>query len=202
VRDERAEPRASRARLVLAADAERRDLERELHEVVQQHFVALGVGLQLVSQAMDADPAAAKELLASLGRDVRGAIADTSKLAERIHPPLLEVDLAVALRSALSAAAIPVTVDVPAGTAYPQHVALTCYLACLGAVARTDGAERAAVAVREEDGRVRLEVVLAGAPTPPELGSLADRVEALDGELAVSSGDGEIRVLASLPVSR
>ena len=185
VEDERAELRASRMRLVLAADAEHREIERELHGVVQQHFVALGVNLQLAAQAVDTDPAAAKELL-----------------AQRIHPPLLEADLAVALRSALGAAAIPVTVDVAAGSAYQRHVALTCYFVCLEAVARTVGTERAAVTVRDERERVDVEVVLTGGQGPPELAGLVDRVQALGGSLTTSSGEDGARVLASLPVSR
>ncbi len=202
VEDERAELRASRMRLVLAADAEHREIERELHGVVQQHFVALGVNLQLAAQAVDTDPAAAKELLASMGQHVREAIADTAKLARRIHPPLLEADLAVALRSALGAAAIPVTVDVAAGSAYQRHVALTCYFVCLEAVARTVGTERAAVTVRDERERVDVEVVLTGGQGPPELAGLVDRVQALGGSLTTSSGEDGARVLASLPVSR
>ena len=57
------ELRASRKRLVLAADADRRRIERELHEGVQQHLVALAVNLQLASRLADTDPPAAKELL-------------------------------------------------------------------------------------------------------------------------------------------
>ena len=200
--DERAALRASRERMVLAADAEHREIERELHGVVQQHFVALGVNLQLAAQAVDTDPAAAKELLASMGRDVREAIADTAKLAARVHPPLLEADLAVALRSALAAAAFPVTVDVHAVGAFRSHVALTCYLVCLEAVTRSESAERAVVTVREEEGRVDLEVVLTGGQGPPELAGLVDRVQALGGSLTTSSRADGARVVASLPVSR
>jgi len=199
VHDELAELRASRERLVLAADAERRDLERELHGVVQQHFVALGVHLQLAAQAVDTDPSAAKELLASMGRDVREAIADTARLAERIHPPLLEADLAVALRSALGSAAIPVTVDVARST-YARHVTLTVYRVCLAALAGAEGVERAAVEVRDEVGRVDVDVELTGARSSPELGGLVDRVRALGGSLTISSSPDGARVRASLPV--
>ncbi len=201
IRDELAELHASRERLVLAADAERRDVERELHAVVQQHFVALGVQLQLAAQAVEDDPSAAKELLASMGRDVREAIADTARLAERIHPPLLEVELAVALRAALASAAIPVTVDVPP-VAYPRHVALTVYRLCLEALDGAEGVERAAVEVRDEAGRVDVDVELGGARKTPELGCLVDRVRALGGSLTISSSPDGARVSASLPVPR
>ena len=66
--------RASRRRLVLAADADRRRIERDLHNGVQQHLVALAVNVQLAGRLADADPAAAKTLLEQLERDVqRGA---------------------------------------------------------------------------------------------------------------------------------
>jgi signal transduction histidine kinase len=201
VGDEEAELRASRERLVLAADAEHREIERELHGVVQQHFVALGVNLQLAAQAVDTDPSAAKELLASMGRDVREAIADTARLAERIHPSLLEADLAVALRSALASAAIPVTIDVARST-YPRHVALTVYRVCLAALAGAEGVARAAVEVRDEAGRLDVDVELSGARGTPELGGLVDRVQALGGGLTISSCPGGARVRASLPVPR
>ena len=61
---------------------------------------------------------------------------------------------------------------------------------------------RLGLVVREEDGRVGLEVVLAGAQAPPELGSVVDRIQALGGELTVSSEGDEVRVVATLPVSR
>ena len=102
------ELRASRERLVLAADAERRSIERELHDGPQQHLVALAVNLQLARRLADADPAAAKLLLEEMGRDVRQALDETGKLAHRIYPPLLEAGgLAAALRSAAVAVGVP-----------------------------------------------------------------------------------------------
>ena len=76
----------ARRRLVLAADADRRAIERELHEGVQQHLVALAVNLQLARQSADADPEAAKELLEQMGRDVQQALDETAQLAQRIYP--------------------------------------------------------------------------------------------------------------------
>ena len=73
------ELRASRKRLVLAADADRRSIERDLHDGVQQHLVALAVNLQLARGLVDADPAAAKALLEEMGRDVQQALDETAR---------------------------------------------------------------------------------------------------------------------------
>ncbi len=101
------ELRASRRRIVFAADADRRMIERELHERVQQNLVALAVNLQLADLAVEADPAAAKTLLAELARDVQQALDETAQLAQRIYPPLLEAGgLAAALRAAAGSAGV------------------------------------------------------------------------------------------------
>src|SRR6266508_5642563 len=90
LRVEVADLRASRERLVLAADADRRRIERDLHEGVQQHLVALAVNLQIAATLTDADPAAAKALLQEMGADVQQAVDETAQLAQRIYPQLLQ----------------------------------------------------------------------------------------------------------------
>src|SRR5206468_2758519 len=75
---------ASRKRLLLAADAERRRIERDLHEGVQQQLVALAVNLQLAGELTDSGPAAARTLLAEMERDVQRALDETAQLAQRI----------------------------------------------------------------------------------------------------------------------
>src|SRR2546425_5672749 len=83
------ELQASRARVVAAADAERRRIERDLHDGAQQHLVALAVNLQLALQLADTDSAAAKALLEEMSADVREALDGVRELAEGIYPPLL-----------------------------------------------------------------------------------------------------------------
>src|SRR6476469_4046720 len=101
LRLEVAELQASRKRIALAADAERRRIEHDLHSGVRQHLVALAVNLQLTGSLVDADPAAAQTLLDEMARHVQQALDETARLAQRIYPPLLEAGgLAVALRSA------------------------------------------------------------------------------------------------------
>ena len=84
-----ADLRASRRRFALANDAERRGIERELHDGVQQHLVALATYLQLAVGLFDTDPVAAKTMLEEMARDLRLALDEARKLAHRMYPPLL-----------------------------------------------------------------------------------------------------------------
>ena len=98
---------------MLAADDDRRRIERELHDGVQQHLVALAVNLQLASGLTEADPAAAKALLDEMKHDVQRALEEAARLAQRIHPPLLEASsLAASLRAAASSAGVTSSVEV------------------------------------------------------------------------------------------
>jgi signal transduction histidine kinase len=196
--------RASRKRLVLAADADRRGIERDLHDGVHQHLVALAVSLQLAGQAADSDPAAAKTLLEEMGRDVQQALDETALLAQRIYPATLEAGgLAALLRSAAVNAGVPASVDVAAGSTYPPEVGMTVYLCWLDTLARGSGETRVTIRVREGEGALAFEVIGGAARSGADLDKLRDRVEALGGRLASRSApDGGIRVSGSLPLSR
>src|SRR3972149_2745509 len=105
LRREVGELRASRARVVLAADSERRQIERDLHDGAQQHLVALAVNLQLARQLVDCDRAAARAHIEQIGHDVRATLESVRELAQRIYSPLLlDRGLAEALRGAASEA--------------------------------------------------------------------------------------------------
>jgi signal transduction histidine kinase len=203
LRHEVAELRASRRRLVLAADADRRMIERELHERVQQHLVALAVNLQLAEQSADADPAATKALLAEMGRDVQRALDESAELAQRIYPPLLAAGgLAAALRSAAGVAGIRASLDVTAGASYPPEVTGAVYWCCLEAFEHAGPGARATVTVRDGDGAVAFEVVEDGSRSGAGLDRLRDRVEALGGRVTIRSEPGRgTRVAGSLPLS-
>ena len=204
LRLEVAELHASRERLVLAADADSRRIERDLHEGVQQHVVALGVNLQIAAQLADADPAAANALLEEMGRDLRQIRDETARLAERIYSPLLEAaGLAVALRSAAVSAGTSASVEVAAGSSYPPEVARTVYLCWLEALERAVAGARTTVTVRDEQGALAFEVVEERACSDAELVRLRDRVEALGGHLTIRpEPDGGSRVCGSLPLPR
>jgi signal transduction histidine kinase len=202
LRLEVAELRASRKRLVLAAAADRRGFERDLHDGVQQYLVALAVNLQLAAQAADADPAATKALVGEMRRDVQQALDETTQLAERIYPLLLETGgLAVALRSAAASAGIPVVLEVAAGASYPPEVAATVYLCCREALEHADSGAKVTVRIREEEGALTFDVAVDGAHTGAA-GQLRDRVEALGGRLTIRSEPGRCMcVSGSLPLS-
>ena len=213
LRLEVAELRVSRHRLVVAADADRRRIERDVHEIVRQQLVALAVNLQRTGASIDVDPAAASALLEEMTRDVQQALDETAQLAQRIYPPLLNaVGLAAALRSAAADAGIRVSVEVPASANYPADVTATIYFGCLHAFEHIAG-RAVTVTVREEERALSFEIVEAvedgarSGATPAssagELDRLRDRVEAFGGPLVIRSGPGSgLHVVGSLPLSR
>lgn len=208
LRSEVAQLRESRLRIVLAGDADRRTIERELHDGPHQHLVAIAVNLQRVADLTDSDLTAAKALLEQLERDVQEALDETAQLAQRVYPPLLEAGgLALALRTAAASAGIAASVDVSGGVGYAPEVAWTVYLCWLGALERAGS--QATITVRDEDGAVAFDVTddrapsADGADSNSALDSLHDRVEALGGRLTIRSEPKRgIRVSGSLPVPR
>jgi signal transduction histidine kinase len=196
--------RASRERLVLGADADRRRIERTLHEGVQQHLVAIAVNVQLAESLLESDIPAATKLLNELGRDVQQALADAAHLAERIYTPLLEQGgFAAALRSAAVSAGVPASVEVDVDSNYAPEIVHTVYSCWVEAL--DDGrAERpAALTVREDGAALTFEITLEASRPDDWLDSLRDRVEALGGHLTIESQPGNgVRVCGSLPLAR
>jgi signal transduction histidine kinase len=193
--------RAARERLVLAADADRRTIERELHSGVHQYLVALATTLQLARRAADSDRAAFDALLDEMERDVRRALDEASLLAQRIYPSALELGgLATLLRSAAVQAGVPATVDVAADSSYAPELAMTVYLCWLAALASGKSETQVTISVGEVDDTLRFE--LAGEALGADFDRLQDRVEALGGILAVESKPGRIRLSGSLPLRK
>lgn len=203
LRRELAAMRASRERLVLAADAGLRRIERMLHEGVQQHLVALAVRLQLAEPLLDSDPAAARAALEEMGGDVQHAVDDAARLALLIYAPLPELgSLAAVLRSVAASAGARASVDVQAGSGYPPEVVQTVYACWLDALDRA-GESVVTIAVREEDGALAFEVVRPEIRPDPSLDALRDRVEALGGRLEIRRApEGAVAVSGRLPLSR
>lgn len=208
LRHEVEELRASRERLVQGADADRRRIERDLHEGPQQHLVALAVNVQRARQSVDDDPEAAKALLEEMGRDVQQALEETGRLAHRIYPPLLEAGgLTAALRAAAVSAGVRARLDVAPSTSYPPEVAGAVYFCCLEILESAGDTARVAITVRDGEGGVAFRVVAEGvglqqAPVAA-LSGLRDRFEALGGELTIMAEPGSsICVAGSLPLAR
>lgn len=203
LRLEIADVRASRRRIVLADDAERRSIERALHAGVQQQLVGLAANLQLAEGAVDDDPAAAKALLVEMGGELGRTIEHARSIASRIHPPLLDTGgLAPALRIAAANAGIRTRIDVPTGVlADLPELAGMVYLCCVDVFQRVPTGTTVTVTVRTDGATTRFEIVVEGGL---DAGSLParDRVEALGGRLSlVPDADGRIRIVGSVPPS-
>jgi signal transduction histidine kinase len=186
---------AQKERLVLAADADRRRIERELHSGVHQYLVALATTVQLARRAADSEPAVVNALLDDMERDVRRALEETGLLAQRIYPATLELGgLGALLRSAAVQAGAPASVDVSGGSSYAPEVAFTVYLCWLAALASATAEEKVTISVTEADGTLRFELA---AGLDADFDHLQDRVEALGGSLAIEPG----RLSGSLPLA-
>jgi signal transduction histidine kinase len=206
------ELRASRQRLVAAQDAERRKLERNLHDGAQQQLVALAVKQRLAAALVTKDPGKAAEMLEALQEETAGALENLRDLARGIYPPLLaDQGLAAALTSQARKATVPVEVDADGIGRYPQDAEAAVYFCCLEAlqnVAKYAKATRVHVRLSAHDGELSFEVTDDGqgfdaARTPLGSGmqNMADRLAALDGLLEVRSRPGEgATVTGRLPV--
>lgn len=149
-----AELRASRARLVATADAQRRALERDLHDGAQQHLVALAVTVNLLRSTMPEISADQQELLDELDAGVRSSIAELRSLAHGIYPPLLrDAGLGSALSAAARRSPVPVTVTVRLARRYPADVESAVYFSCLEALQNSAKyGEGSPVAITVSDG--------------------------------------------------
>ena len=202
LRREIEELRASRERLALANDVERRSLERALHDGVQQLLVGLAANLEIAARSIDADPAAAKQLIEETGRHTQQALEETRRLADRIYPPLLEAGgLGVALRSAAASANVPVWIDVAPGATYPPEIAGAVYFCCLVFLEGVETGTPVAIRVGGEAGTLTFEIVAEGGVDAERL-SIRDRVEALGGRLTIEGSSDQTRALGSLPLPR
>jgi signal transduction histidine kinase len=196
LRNQLQELRASRARLVRAADSERRRLERDLHDGAQQRLLALGLALDMLGTRVQDDEAA--QLLADAGEELATALRELRELARGIHPAILaDQGLAAAARTIANRSPVPVEV-VANGTRFPPAVETAAYYViaeALANVTRYAHANRAWIEISESDGNALIEVRDngVGGADPGRgtgLAGLADRVGALDGRLVVFSAPG------------
>ena len=198
-----AELRRSRRRLVEAADADRRAIERALHDRVVQNLVALAVDVRRLAGLVEDQPSAAKALLDDMAANVREALTETTALAQKTYPPLLEGrGFATSLRSAAESAGVTVLVDVPAGYDYPPEISAAVYWSFVEALSSSSPGSEAAVSVLVAEGAIAFEVAVAGHHPAARIDRLRDRIEALDGRLSVENEDLGTRVHGWLPLPR
>jgi signal transduction histidine kinase len=149
--------RESRARVVASGDAERRRVERNLHDGAQQNLVALAVNLRLARDIVADDPDAATQMLDEIGEEVKRTIRELRELAHGIYPPLLaDSGLGEALRAAASRSPLRVTVTGQDIGRYSPEIEAAVYFCCLEALQNAaKHAAAASVQVRlweESDG--------------------------------------------------
>ena len=204
-----AEIRASRARLVAAADAERKKLERNLHDGAQQRLVSISIALRLAHAKISVAPADAGQLIAGASDELSQALDELRELARGIHPAVLtDRGLGPAIGALAERAPLPVTVESDLPGRLPSSVEAAAYYVVsesLTNVAKYAQATSVAISLRRDGDRAFVEVRDDGVGgADPELGSglrgLADRVEALNGTLGVESAGGAgTRVWAEIP---
>jgi signal transduction histidine kinase len=206
VRSQLGEVRASRGRIVAAADDERRRIERDLHDGAQQRLVALSVGLGL--EAARSEPAAA-DILARAQDEVDAAIAELRELARGIHPTLLRDEgLQAGVEALARRAPLPVAVQGVVRERLPETVELAAYYVvseALTNVAKHAAATEATVRLDRADGVLCVSVSddgPGGAHVEGDggLAGLRDRLAALDATLSVESEpDRGTTIRAELP---
>jgi signal transduction histidine kinase len=210
VRAQLEEVRASRARIVETADAERRRLERDLHDGAQQRLVSLGLTLRLAREQLRAEAGArAAESLGRADEQLRAALAELRDLARGIHPAVLTNEgLACALEALVESSLVPVALDLgQLGTLSPAVEATAYFVAseALANVGKHAHASHIAVSVARRDRHLLVAIVDDGiGGADPALGSglqgLQDRVAALRGNLTVHSPAGcGTRIEAEIP---
>jgi signal transduction histidine kinase len=187
---------ASRAELVAVSDAERRRLERNLHDGAQQRLVSVALGLSMVDAKLEDDPGTARELLSDTQDDLTRGLEELRELARGLHPALLtERGLGPALDALLTRAPVPVEIEELPEERLTAPVEAAAYYVVAEAitnVAKYAHASRATVSISRSDGCATVTVCDDGVGgADPAGGSglrgLAARVEALSGRLDVDS---------------
>jgi signal transduction histidine kinase len=179
--------------------AERRRLERNLHDGAQQRLVALALDLSLVQARIEADPAGAAHLLASAREELALAIEELRELARGLHPPILtERGLRPALESLVRRAPIPVRLEAPLSSRLPEAVEAAVYYLVAEALtnaAKHAQARSAVVRLAVCGSHARIEISddgIGGAAVRAGGGllGLSERLEGLGGRLEVDSPHG------------
>lgn len=195
------ELRASRRRLVEAQDAERRKIERNLHDGAQQQLIALAIQLNLLAESAG-DPDLVRQAVPELKAQLSAALDDLRALARGIYPPLLaESGLVVALRSQVSRSPVPVVLEADQVGRYRQDAESTVYFCALEAlqnVAKHARASRAVIRLAGNGDGLEFSISDDGAGLPAGgaragsgLQGMADRLAAHGGTLDVSSRPGQ-----------
>jgi signal transduction histidine kinase len=190
--------RDARQRIIAAADAERRRIERDLHDGAQQRLIAVAVTLGLAQTRLETDPAGAATLIAQAREEAQLAVKELRELARGIHPAVLsDHGLHAALEALAARAPVPVEVRGVPVAPLGQAIEAAAYFVTAEAltnVAKHACAEQAFIELTVEPDWLRVQIrddgVGGANPAGSGLHGLCDRVEALDGRLEVDSPPG------------
>jgi signal transduction histidine kinase len=197
----RAELRASRARIVAASDETRRRIERDLHDGAQQRLVSLGLKLRLAEESVSPEQATVRAQISDVVTGLVGVSDELREIARGIHPAILSRGgLGPTLKTLARRCPVPVELDVAAPRRLPDYVEVAGYYLVAEAltnVAKHAHASLVQLAVKAEDDELYLSIRddgIGGADVRKGSGliGLVDRVEALGGQIAITSrlGDG------------
>ncbi|HLK01366.1 MAG TPA: histidine kinase, partial [Streptosporangiaceae bacterium] len=196
----------SRERVVDAAEAERRRIERDLHDGAQQRLVALAMELGRAKARFDSDMDGARELVDQAHEQAKAALTELRNLVRGVHPPVLTdrgLDAALSGLAALSPVPVEVHVDVPVRPRQAiEAIAYFTVAEALTNVAKHSRATHASVVVESHGFPGTLAVMITddgvggAAPTGGGLRGLADRVAGVDGTLSIESPVGGPTIIA------
>jgi signal transduction histidine kinase len=190
---------SGRAAALSSAEAERRRIERDLHDGAQQRLVALALDLGVARERYDRDPEAVRVLIARAHDEAKAALGELRDLVRGIHPVVLDnLGLDAALSGVVARASIPVLLEVDVEPRVPDVIESTAYFVvseALTNVARHSGATNAAVSVVRAGEAIVVEIRDNGvggadADRGTGLDGLADRVTSVGGTLDVTSPQG------------
>jgi signal transduction histidine kinase len=198
--------RETQARTVDIAMADRRQIERDLHDGAQQRLLSLGMDLGMALEKFDSDPDAARGLVGDAHAELQRAIAELRNLARGIHPAVLtDRGLDAALSALAARSTVPVRLDVHLRERPPASVEATAYFIVAEALtnaARYADANTVSIKVRQHGDKLHIEVAddgIGGAEQRPGggLAGLADRASSVEGSLRISSPAGGPTVVAA-----
>ncbi len=201
----------SRARLVRAADEERRKFERNLHDGVQQQLIAIRIWLELAAEATV--DGATRDRLIDIGDHVDGALEEVRAVSHGLYPQLLsESGLVAALQSIQRRTPVPLSMDADGVGRYSPEVESAVYYSCLEAIqnaTKHGGPDlHISVMLRQDEDQVRFDVEDDGAGFEAELvtgtglQNMQDRLGAVGGRLTVRTAPGQgTRVSGRVPQS-
>ena len=208
--DAREQLAASRARIVEAADAARRRIERDLHDGAQQRLVSLALNLRRLESGLEPNSAASRELEVARA-ELDAALEELRELARGIHPSILtDRGLEAALAAVAGRSTVPIELDVDSCTTLPLSVQTTAYFVVVEALTNASKhahSNRIEVRVAVGEGHATIEVRDDGSggvdPTRGSgLSGLADRVSALGGTLEIDSPAGTgTTICARIPLT-